>query len=184
MGHLVEIKTPGSLCGDLGNIARHMADHLDRTLGAGPAASAAHSGPPVIFIGHGGSEIWRVLKDFVKERLGLEHEEFDRVSPAGIGTSERLGAMLDRASVAFLVMTNEDEHTDGTGHARENVIHESGLFQGRLGFHRAIVLLEEGCAEFSNIQGLGQIRFGAGRIDETFEEVRRVLEREGIIPPP
>ena len=29
--------------------------------------------------------------------------------------------------------------------ARMNVIHEVGLFQGRLGFERAIVLLEEGC---------------------------------------
>ena len=27
-------------------------------------------------------------------------------------------------------MTAEDEHADGTKHARENVIHEVGLFQG------------------------------------------------------
>jgi predicted nucleotide-binding protein len=45
-----------------------------------------------------------------------------------------------------------------------NVIHEVGLFQGRLGFKRAIVLLEEGCKEFSNIQGLGQIRYPKGNI--------------------
>jgi len=31
------------------------------------------------------------------------------------------------------------------------------LFQGRLEFHRAIILLEEGCSEFSNIVGLNQI---------------------------
>ena len=36
----------------------------------------------------------------------------------------------------------EDEHKDGSVHPRENVIHEAGLFQGRLGFPRAIVLLE------------------------------------------
>ena len=46
---------------------------------------------------------------------------------------------------------------------------------------RAIVLLEEGCEEVSNIEGLGQIRFPAGDIAATFEEVRRVLEREGVI---
>lgn len=61
--------------------------------------------------------------------------------------------------------------------ARQNVIHEAGLFQGRLGFMRAIVLLEEGCEEFSNIHGLGQIRFPA----PAFEEVRQVLEREGFL---
>src|SRR5450756_844121 len=54
-------------------------------------------------------------------------------------------------------------------------------FKGRLGFARAIILLEEGCDEFSNIQGLGHGRFPQGRISAAFEEVRRVLEREGFL---
>ena len=78
-------------------------------------------------------------------------------------------------------MTAEDERIDGVMQARMNVIHEVGLFQGRLGFTNAIVLLEEGCEEFSNIAGLGQIRFPAGRISAAFEEVRRVMEREGLV---
>lgn len=93
----------------------------------------------------------------------------------------RLQQMLDASCFAFLVMTAEDQHTDDTLHARENVIHEVGLFQGKLGFSKAIVLLEEGCEEFSNIAGLGQIRFPPGDISAKFEEIRRVLEREGII---
>ena len=64
-----------------------------------------------------------------------------------------------------------------------NAVHEAGLFQGRLGFMRAIVLLEEGCEQFSNIEGLGQIRFPCGNISAAFEEIRRVLEREGLIDP-
>ena len=78
-------------------------------------------------------------------------------------------------------MTAEDELADGSMQARMNVIHEVGLFQGRLGFTKAIVLLEDTCAEFSNIQGLGQIRFPKGNIKSIFEEVRQVLEREGLI---
>ncbi len=62
-----------------------------------------------------------------------------------------------------------------------NVIHEAGLFQGRLGFERTIILLEEGCEEFSNIQGLGQIRFPSGNIKAIFEDIRHVLEREGLV---
>jgi hypothetical protein len=42
-------------------------------------------------------------------------------------------------------------------------------------------VLEQGCAEFSNIQRLGQTRFPKGKIGAAFEEVRRMLEREGII---
>ncbi len=89
--------------------------------------------------------------------------------------------MLDQSCMAFLVLTAEDEQTDGTLHARENVIHEAGLFQGRLGFEKAIILLEEGCEEFSNIHGLGQIRFPKRNIKAVFEEIREVLEREGVI---
>jgi predicted nucleotide-binding protein len=133
-----------------------------------------------VFIGHGPSEQWRILKDFLHERLELDYEEFNRISVAGINTQERLSQMLDQCGFAFLVLAGEDLHGNGSLHARENVIHESGLFQGRLGWRKAIILLEDGCQEFSNIVGLGQIRFNRGNIQTCFEEVRRVLEREGI----
>ena len=75
----------------------------------------------------------------------------------------------------------QDMHADSSMHARENVIHEAGLFQGRFGWRRAIVLLEQDCDEFTNIVGLGQIRFDKGNITSCFEEIRRVLEREGFL---
>lgn len=140
-------------------------------------ASAANK----VFIGHGGSPAWRELKDFLRDRLGLSWEEFGREPTAGMSTLERLQAMLDSSCFALLVMTAEDEHVDDSVHARENVIHEAGLFQGRLGFRKAIILLEEGCSEFSNITGLSQIRFPKGKISSAFEDIRRVLEREKII---
>jgi predicted nucleotide-binding protein len=103
------------------------------------------------------------------------------VPVAGVTTTARLSELLEAAAMAFLVMTSEDEQADGKMRARENVVHEVGLFQGRLGFTRAIVLLEDGCEEFSNIHGLGQIRFPKGNISATFEDIRALLEREGLI---
>lgn len=134
-----------------------------------------------IFIGHGHSKIWKDLKDFLQDRLGLAWDEFNREPVAGISTVDRLQRMLSESVFAFMIMTAEDEHIDGKLHARENVVHEAGLFQGRLGFKKAIILLEEGCIEFSNITGLGYIKFPKGKIDAKFEEIRRVLEREKII---
>jgi predicted nucleotide-binding protein len=151
---------------------------------ATPATGGSDQVRPItgrVFIGHGRSPIWRELKDFLHDRLSLDWDEFNRDSPAGLSTKERLEEMLGRAGFAFLVMTADDAHHDGTRHARENVIHEAGLFQGKLGFRRAIVVLEEGCAEFSNIHGLGQLRFPAGRISAVFEEVRQVLKREDVL---
>ena len=88
--------------------------------------------------------------------------------------------MLDQADFAFLILTGEDEKSDGKLDPRLNVVHESGLFQGKLGFKKAIILREEGCEDFSNVHGLTAIRFPKGNIGAEFEEVRRVLEREGI----
>ena len=156
-------------------------------LTAGEVAADPRSGKgsigTTVFIGHGRSLAWRVLKDFLENRLGLSVDEFNRVPVAGVPTSTRLSEMLDSAAFAFLVMTAEDEQTDGKMRARENVVHEVGLFQGRLGFARAIVLVEEGCEEFSNIHGLGQIRFPRGNIAAKFEDIRAVLEREKVIEP-
>ena len=133
-----------------------------------------------IFIGHGRSPLWRELEDFLADRLHLPWDEFNREAIAGISTSERLERMLFEAAFAFLIMTAEEEHSDLKIYARPNVIHEIGLFQGKLGFRRAIILLEEGCTEFSNIIGLTQIRFPKGDIAARFEDIRKVLEREGL----
>ena len=89
--------------------------------------------------------------------------------------------MLAHAGFAFVVMTAEEEHADGKIYARPNVIHEAGLFQGKLGTRRAIVLLEDGCSDFSNIAGLTQIRFHKDDLRATFEQVRGVLKREGLV---
>ncbi len=136
-----------------------------------------------VFVGHGHSAVWRELKEFLQDRLGLQVDEYSRVSTAGVTTTTRLQSMLNDAGFAFLIMTGEDEVGDGKLRARENVVHEVGLFQGKLGFEKAIVLLEEGCEEFSNIEGLGQIRFPQGNLGAASEEIRKVLEREGIISP-
>jgi predicted nucleotide-binding protein len=165
-------------CGKLGKTAERVASHLQTR----KRAPKVHREPGThVFIGHGRSQQWKDLKDFIQDRLELSWDEFNRVPIAGVTNIERLSQMLDQSAIAFLVLTAEDEQIDGSVRARENVVHEAGLFQGRLGFAKAIVLLEHGCAEFSNISGLGQIRFPKGDIKACFEEIRRVLEREGLI---
>lgn len=170
--------SPGQRCADLTKVIRREASHLAKRERYSLRAREVGTN---VFIGHGGSRVWKDIKDFVQDRLGLPWDEFNRVPVAGVTNVARLSEMLDDAAIAFLVMTAEDEQADGEWHARMNVVHEAGLFQGRLGFTKAIVLLEEGCEEFSNIQGLGQIRFPKGNIAPASEEIRRVLEREGLI---
>jgi hypothetical protein len=134
--------------------------------------------PPKIFIGHGRNPLWRDLKDHLTEKHYYEVIAYEVGSRAGHTIRDILEDMLTKSSIAFLVLTGEDRDEDGKFHARENVIHETGLFQGRLGFSRGIIILEEGTEEFSNIQGIDQLRFSRGNIKEVFGDVVAVVKRE------
>ena len=133
-----------------------------------------------IFIGHGGSHVWRELKDFIVETLELDYDEFNRISAVGKPTGERLKEMLEESSIAIIIMTGEDEQSDGSLRARENVIHEIGLFQGKLGFEQTIILLEDGCEDFSNIHGITYIPFPKGEIEATFGRIFKTLKQKSI----
>ena len=176
LAEVYAIRHPIEIVGSLAEIARQVDSHASRQQRPQRRSSVGTR----VFIGHGRSQVWRELKDFLEVRLGLLVDEYNRVPTAGITTTNRLSAMLDSAGIAFLVMTGEDEQSDGQVRSRENVVNEAGLFQGHLGFERAIILLEEGCEEFSNIIGLGQVRFPKGNISAKFEEIKMVLEREGF----
>ncbi len=133
---------------------------------------------PKIFIGHGGSPCWRDLKDHLQDHHKYEVIAYETGARAGHTIRDVICEMMEQASFAILVMTAEDEMADGSLHARQNVVHEIGLFQGRLGFTKAVVVKENDTAEFSNIQGVQQVRFCKGNIKETFGDVLAVLRRE------
>jgi predicted nucleotide-binding protein len=133
---------------------------------------------PIIFIGHGRNTMWRELKDHLQDKHNYRVEAYEVGARAGHAIRNILQEMLTKSSLAFLTLTAEDETAEGGMRARQNVIHELGLFQGKLGFSRAIILLEEGTEEFSNIQGIEQIRFSKGNIRETFGEVLATIRRE------
>lgn len=133
-----------------------------------------------IFIGHGRRPLWARLQVFLEKELGLNTINYESESRAGKSIVTILEQMLDEANFAVLILTAEDETPLGK-RARQNVVHEAGLFQGRLGFNKAILLMQNGLEEFSNVHGLQYISFTGDQIDQTFHELRRVLKREGLI---
>ena len=134
--------------------------------------------PPVVFIGHGCNSSWRDLKDHLRDKHGVNVTAYETGARAGHSIRDILEEMVTGSSFALLVFTGEDEQGDKSVRARQNVVHETGLFQGRLGFARAIILLEEGVEEFSNMQGVQHIKFSKNNIKEVFGEVIALLRRE------
>ncbi len=173
------LRTPWNIARDLAQTCERLAHHLEG--GDLPEEVSIVQLGRKVFLGHGGaSNEYYKLGVWLSDK-GLEWEVFDRKPTAGMSTKERLLEMLDSAQIAFLFVTPEDELADGKMVARSNVVHEVGLFQGRLGWMKAIILLEEGCEEFSNIEGVGQIRYPQGNVRAAFDEIRGVLEREGTL---
>lgn len=148
--------------------------------GAAPVNTVGGApGNLAVFIGHGHSSIYKHVETFLEKRLGLEPLTFESGPRVGMTNVDVLKTCLNRARFAILVLTPEDEEVGGK-RARQNVVHEIGLFQGRLGFERVALLRQSGVEEFSNLEGLQELRFTQDNIRVVFEDLRAVLEREGL----
>ena len=116
---MVSIRSPFRAAGELSGLCRRAARHLQRVQ-SDDASSTAHIGAPGrIVICHGRSPLWRELRDFVADRLHLPWDEFNRVSVAGVGTTDRLQQMVETSVAALLVATAEDERPDGSMNPRQ-----------------------------------------------------------------
>jgi predicted nucleotide-binding protein len=79
------------------------------------------------------------------------------------------------------VATAEDATRGGGVRARQNVVHEIGLFQGRLGFEKVAILMQHDVQEFSNLAGLQVITFTGDDVKATFLDLDAMLRREGMV---
>jgi len=136
---------------------------------------------PCVFIGHGRNKLWERVQRYLEDDLHLKTITYESEGRAGLSIVPILEQMLRVATFAVLILTGEDETAGGSLRARQNVVHEAGLFQGYLGFRRAVILLQNGLEEFSNIAGLQCIPFGTESIEATFRDLGSALMREGLI---
>jgi predicted nucleotide-binding protein len=133
-----------------------------------------------VFIGHGRSQLWARVQLFLQDDLKLNTVTFESESRTSETIVNILEEFLNESSFAILIMTAEDETSDGKIRARQNVIHEAGLFQGRLGFDKVVILKQTETEDFSNIAGLQYIPFSKDNIDQCFYELQRKLKKSGM----
>jgi predicted nucleotide-binding protein len=174
----MKIEAEGPNVGTLESLLEVFEKYSDASEDDTLEISSITSDLPKVFLGHGRSKLWRELKDHLADHHGFEVVAFESGSRAGHTIRDILDEMAIESNIAFLVMTAEDEMADGSFQARPNVIHEAGLFQGKPGFSRGIIVLEEGCSDFSNIHGIQQIRFSKGNIREAFGDIIAAIKRE------
>lgn len=128
-----------------------------------------------VFISHGHDELVRAkLAEFVT-REGYEPIVLKEDVAPGKTIVEKLEAEARDADCALVVLTHDDQTSEGTGRARQNVIHELGYFHGKLKRERVVILLEEGVEWLSNLTGLEVIKFQAAKIEYAFYPLAQAL---------
>ena len=88
----------------------------------------------------------------------------------------KAGSMFD---FGILVATKDDKTTSrdkGFDSPRDNVVFEFGLFMGRLGKFRTLILREEGTKLPSDIDGIHTSRYSAGENPAASDSLRKEIE--------
>lgn len=135
--------------------------------------------PSRVFVGHGRNPIWMKVLLHLQNDLHLQAEAYETEPRTSEHVIDVLKDILDRCNVAVIIMTADDPTAFDTVRARQNAVHEAGLFQGRYGFGRVILFQQEGTEEFANIAGLERILFSKD-IEEGFYKFDRAIEKLGL----
>lgn len=140
----------------------------------------SRSRPMGIFISHGTNPEWFAVQRFIEQRFEAPVYSFESASLGGREISEVLGKYLERCSLSVCVLTAEDFTEDGKKFARQNVIHEVGLFQGQHGFDRVVLLVEEGCDFVPEAAASRAIGYPRNRITHALYRLAEVIRSLGF----
>jgi hypothetical protein len=130
-----------------------------------------------VFVSHGHDELAKLkLKQFLSDRLGHTAVILgEQVGRQGLTIIEALEQLSTGSEFAIILLTGDDTTTDGERRARQNVIHEIGFFQGRLGRTRVVLIIQRGVEIPSNLAGLFYLSYER-EIEQTFSDLCVILE--------
>jgi predicted nucleotide-binding protein len=134
------------------------------------------SGLTKVFVGHGHNPIWSRIVIYLEHELKLTVEAYEMETRTSSHIVDILKGFLDSCDAAVILMTSDDMTIEGIGRARQNVIHEIGLFQGRHDFDKVILIQERGTEDLSNLAGLQPIYYSE-RIEEALYELGRAIRK-------
>ncbi|MGJ4747303.1 TIR domain-containing protein [Leptospira sp. SA-E8] len=125
----------------------------------------------VVFISHGKSHLWKDVARYIENELEFRTVILAEAINRGKTVIEKLDEETEDCDFAVILMTADDETK-----ARQNVIHEIGFCQGKLGRENVLVLLQTGVEKFSNISGIVYEEFIGDNIKSTFLRIEKELE--------
>ncbi len=129
-----------------------------------------------LFLSHGRSNEWYKVQSYLEKDLKYSTIELAQQPNLGRTVLQKLDEESNKCYAAIIIMTGDDSFDGGEIRARENVLHEIGFFQGKLGLSKIVLLHEEGVNIPSNIHGLVYISFPKDTVEATFVALARELK--------
>lgn len=143
-------------------------------------SSVKKSVPPkkenIIFISHGKNKLWLEIQTFIEKDLNYRTIELEQQPNLGRTIIQKLEDETNKCYYAVILMTGDDIINDNEKRARENVMHEIGFLQGKLGLNNVCILYEKDTNIPSNISGIVYLSFENGNIDSVFYKLKRELD--------
>ncbi|MQY28119.1 hypothetical protein NRB56_37020 [Nocardia sp. RB56] len=138
--------------------------------------------PPVtgvrrVLILHDENPQWQDVQRFLERRCGLETDQLGPADFDAGGFEAAVGGPLSRCGFAVCILSARDS-VHGFRQPSQAIVHQVGILQGRYGFGRVAILVEDGCDLFTNLSGLIRLEFPRGRVEAKFLELHRMLLRE------
>jgi hypothetical protein len=132
-----------------------------------------------VFVSHGHDETAKLeMKAFLATEAGHTPVVLgDQPGRQGLTIIEALERFSSGCQFAVVLLTGDDVTSDGGRRARQNVIHEIGFFQGRLGRTRVVLLVQEGVEIPSNLGGLFYLKY-RNSVRESDNSLREILASE------
>lgn len=136
--------------------------------------------PSGIFIAHGGDPQWLRVRDFISKEFESPVFSFESGVWGSSQISGVLDGYLDVCGLAVCVLTVEDLIGADGGFARQNVVHEIGLFEGKYGPGQVILLVEDGCRFVPMSTAYEPLPFASQRINEVLWSLAEQLRGRGL----
>jgi CAP12/Pycsar effector protein, TIR domain len=134
-----------------------------------------------IFVGHSRSKLLTKLIAFLEDELNIKTITYDSESKEGDSITSVSEKLLNTVAFAILILTPEDETKEDKIKVHRNLVYETGLFQGKLGFKKVLILHQRGIGDLPDFTKAHSIKLIDKNIEQIFIEVKQILKSENII---
>lgn len=127
-----------------------------------------------VFIGHGHHLLWARIALFLLEEHNIKSVYYESECRTGFSIDNVIEKFKQNEKIKFAILTlmKEDETADGQVRARQNVIHELGIFRDKLASNKIAIIVEKGLEKPSNIGGIEYIEY-SGDICSVFYKIEK-----------